>query len=312
MEKIAVDLFTRLGETVASSLSPLLRRKVSVSTPTVNKLNTADISKQIATEGGVCVASVSFPFSSVIVLYLPSELARFLPELIINSKAKEAPAAFTDLHSSALTEIMNSVWNAAASAIGASLNLPFKISAASVFWSTIADTMERVSVLKEAQEFYCSFYKIVFPGSRGVLMVAVVPVSFVEQLIKKAVKPPPSPVKKKVPLESFKVEHVPAAAAAEEHPKPKEKEVRFSRNLEVILDIPMEIVVELGHRDMKIGQVLEIAPGSVVELWREVDTPVDIKISGIVIAKGEVVSVGENFGVRISKLVTPTERLEEV
>ncbi len=81
-------------------------------------------------------------------------------------------------------------------------------------------------------------------------------------------------------------------------------------NLELILDIPLEVRVELGRTARRIRDVLELGPGSVVELDKLAGEPVDILVNDKLFAKGEVVVIDENFGVRITDILTIEERIE--
>jgi flagellar motor switch protein FliN/FliY len=81
-------------------------------------------------------------------------------------------------------------------------------------------------------------------------------------------------------------------------------------NLELILDIPLEIKVELGRTVRKIREVLELGTGSVVELDKLAGEPVDIFVNNKLFARGEVVVIDENFGVRITDILTIEERIE--
>ncbi len=81
-------------------------------------------------------------------------------------------------------------------------------------------------------------------------------------------------------------------------------------NLELILDISVEVKVELGRTQRKIKDVLELGPGSVVELERLAGEPVDILVNDKLFAKGEVVVIDENFGVRITDILSIQERIE--
>ncbi len=82
------------------------------------------------------------------------------------------------------------------------------------------------------------------------------------------------------------------------------------RNLGLLLDIPLEVRVELGRSKLRIQDVLELGNGSVVELDRLAGEPVDLLVNGKLFAKGEVVVIDENFGIRITEIVNITERLE--
>ncbi len=82
-----------------------------------------------------------------------------------------------------------------------------------------------------------------------------------------------------------------------------------SNKLDVLLDIPLEISVELGRTTMTLKQVLDLGVGSLVELEKLTGEPVDILVNGKMVAKGEVVVIGENFGIRITQILSKKERL---
>jgi flagellar motor switch protein FliN/FliY len=75
-----------------------------------------------------------------------------------------------------------------------------------------------------------------------------------------------------------------------------------------LLDVPIDVTIELGQTELSIRRILEIGPGSIIELDRMAGEPVDLVVNDKVIARGEVVVIEENFGIRITGLVTPEER----
>jgi len=81
-------------------------------------------------------------------------------------------------------------------------------------------------------------------------------------------------------------------------------------SLDMIMDIEVPISVELGRTEMPIGEVLELGPGSIVELQKMASDSVDLLVNNKLIARGEVVIVDENFGIRITSIVDPRERLK--
>jgi flagellar motor switch protein FliN/FliY len=83
-------------------------------------------------------------------------------------------------------------------------------------------------------------------------------------------------------------------------------------NLQLILDIPVPVSVELGRTSLKIQELLDLHPGAVVELDRLAGEPVDVLVNGKRIAQGEVVVVGDVFGVRISAISEPAQRLRSL
>ena len=79
-------------------------------------------------------------------------------------------------------------------------------------------------------------------------------------------------------------------------------------NIGLILDVPLSVTVELGRTKKSIKDILELTNGSIVELDKLAGEPVDIQVNGKFLAKGEVVVIDENFGVRITEIASPAER----
>ena len=82
------------------------------------------------------------------------------------------------------------------------------------------------------------------------------------------------------------------------------------RNIDLIMDVPIEVSVILGRSNKTIKEILELSSGSLIELDKYVEEPVDILVNGKMIAQGEVVVVNENFGVRITNIVSSVERVK--
>jgi flagellar motor switch protein FliN len=83
-----------------------------------------------------------------------------------------------------------------------------------------------------------------------------------------------------------------------------------TQNIDMLLDVNLPVSIELGRTKMSISDILSLGPGSVVELNKLAGEPVDLLVNYKVVARGEVVVIDENFGVRITNLVSPTERLK--
>jgi len=97
------------------------------------------------------------------------------------------------------------------------------------------------------------------------------------------------------------VEESPAAATSPSLP-----------DMELIADIPVQLSVELGRTRMTIKQILQLGQGAVIELDSLAGQPMDIYINGYLIAQGEVVVVDERYGIRLTEIITPTERLKRL
>ncbi len=85
-----------------------------------------------------------------------------------------------------------------------------------------------------------------------------------------------------------------------------------TQDIDLILDIPVQLTVELGRTKIPIRQILQLAQGSVVELDGLAGEPMDVLVNGCLIAQGEVVVVNEKFGVRLTDIITPSERIRKL
>ncbi|MFO0775901.1 MAG: flagellar motor switch protein FliN [Nitrospiraceae bacterium] len=85
-----------------------------------------------------------------------------------------------------------------------------------------------------------------------------------------------------------------------------------TRNLDVLLDIPMEVSVQLGATRMQIRELLQLGQGSVVELEKMAGEPLEVLVNQRLVARGEVVVVNEKFGIRLTDVVSPAERIQKL
>ena len=85
-----------------------------------------------------------------------------------------------------------------------------------------------------------------------------------------------------------------------------------SNDIDLILDIPVQLTVELGRTKIPIRHILQLAQGSVIELDGLSGEPMDVLVNGCLVAQGEVVVVNEKFGIRLTDIVTPSERIRKL
>ncbi len=109
---------------------------------------------------------------------------------------------------------------------------------------------------------------------------------------------------KNEPTEAASPENVEVSAVAEQP--------GGSRDLDFVLDIPLEISVELGRARMLINDLLQLGQGSVVELAKLAGEPMEIFVNGKLFARGEAVVVNEKFGVRLTDIISPGERIKSL
>ena len=82
------------------------------------------------------------------------------------------------------------------------------------------------------------------------------------------------------------------------------------RNFDRLLDIPLEVTVEIGRTKLALKELLSLTPGSVIELMKGADEHLDVLVNGKPIARGEAVMVNDKFGIRLTDVTSPSERIE--
>ena len=102
-----------------------------------------------------------------------------------------------------------------------------------------------------------------------------------------------------VPMGQLQADNVPVKSETEE-------------KLDVILDIPVSLSMEVGRTQIPIRNLLQLTQGSVVELDRLAGEPLDVKVNGTLIAHGEVVVINEKYGIRLTDVMSPSERIQKL
>ena len=110
-----------------------------------------------------------------------------------------------------------------------------------------------------------------------------------------------APVSNRLPMEEFG-----------SSPRSNEQVTLDGPNLDVILDIPVSISMEVGSTEINIRNLLQLNQGSVIELDRLAGEPLDVLVNGTLIAHGEVVVVNEKFGIRLTDVISPSERIKKL
>ena len=90
------------------------------------------------------------------------------------------------------------------------------------------------------------------------------------------------------------------------------QKVEIHNDIDMIMDIPVQLTVQLGRTKIAIKNLLQLAQGSVVELDGLAGEPMDVLVNGYLIAQGEVVVVNEKFGIRLTDIITPSERIRKL
>jgi len=114
-------------------------------------------------------------------------------------------------------------------------------------------------------------------------------------------------------IEALGASEIPAPVAAQETPEETAStESSSDVNLDMILDVPVTLSLEIGRTKMPIRTLLQLNQGSVIELERGAGEPLDVYVNGTLIAHGEVVVINDRFGMRLTDVVSPSERIRRL
>ncbi len=313
----------------ATALSTILGREVSITTPRVEEVKFKEVGKGLSGEKVVVTIEFISGLSGLNVLVLPKDVVAKIADLMMGGTGEIESEELDEIKLSAVSEAMNQMMGSASTAMSDFFKTKVDISPPKVevvnfddpnlVFPPIEDDPEK-SVVKvqfdlEIEGFPKStFFQILsselVKQMYEMFLKAQSPAEEapkVETTQQAVPTPPPSPQPQK---EEMKVRAQPvqfqefsqAPVQSQTPSVPLDK-------LELLYDVPLRITVELGRTKMTLKQVLELSVGSLIELDKLTGEPVDILVNGKLIAKGEVVVIDENFGVRITEIVSPRERL---
>lgn len=271
------------------------------------------------------------PVPGLSILFIQLPHGALIPERIINPGASVPPGDFSEIHKGAVSELTEQAWAASAESATGLIGKPFKTGTSAAALNTIGGHLRSLPALTGMSRFFAAsvpatmegaefFIRLVFPEEfidalfavRGAAQeprrAAAKPVAATPAAKKKieAFEPPAASVPAKTDASRIVKKNTPVASQKAKAPKNKTE-----RNLELLLDIPVTVTVELGRAYVPGGKLLDITPGSVVGLNAPHRKPVKVFVNEKNVAMGEVVTVGEKLGVRIIQLVDPQKRLEE-
>lgn len=338
MEKDALGEIGNISMgTAATTLSVLLGRRVSITTPKVSISNLNEIKRQYPLPYLVIEVGYTHGLLGTNILAMREQDALIIADLMMGGDGSNPPSELNELYMSAVSESMNQMMGSTATSISTIFKKKVDIAPPKVNLLDFAldpnvttimsgdEALVRVSFRMEVEDLIDSELMQIMP-----LNVAKEMVENLMNAVQAAAAPPSPPAASPQPATpSQPAAPPPAAAPVYSQPAPQPKPqlaanvavqpVQFAplkpagmsatdTNINLIMDVPLQVTVELGRTRKLIRDILELTPGSVIELDKLAGEPVDILVNGKLIAKGEVVVIDENFGVRITDIVSPLER----
>ncbi len=328
LEKDAIGEICNISMgTAATTLSNLIGKKVEITTPRV-KLTTRN---QLQMDYPMPYVVVNVRYTAGLIgenLFVIKERdAAVIVDLMMGGDGSNLPEELNELHLSAISEAMNQMMGSASTSMSTIFNKTVNISPPSLRLVNFAE--EQIDDLEDGDEKLIQVnFKMFIEDLVDSEMMQILPVKFAKEISRGLLgqlDESPAPANAEVPGEALesrplqdRAQPVRGGGGVPVQPvqfvpfdtiptQPKE-----TANLTLILDVSLQFSVELGRTHKTIKEILELGPGSIVELEKLAGEPVDVLVNGKPIAKGEVVVIDENYGVRITEILSSAERLDKL
>lgn len=332
--------------TAATTLSSLLNHKVEISTPTVSMLYPKELSSKYDKP---CVGLKINYKEGLIgsnLLVLKQEDVKIIANLMMGGDGNVSleNEELTELDLSAISEAMNQMVGSSSTSLSSMLGHKIDIDTPQAFILRFDEDTFFEELTIQDEYLVCNSFRMVVQGFIDSEIMQLLPIEFSENIIEKLKGseveispqsqaevtqsapapqvtpqpqvtqsvPAPQPMAMSQPMQSqsSNVMHNNVNVQTAQFQSFDMNELAQQKeNITIIRDVPLEVTVELGRTRKPIKEILEFNPGTVIELDKLAGEPIDILVNGKFIAKGEVVVIDENFGVRVTDIINTEERI---
>lgn len=336
----------------ATALSSLLGQKVEITTPTISMINHAMLEDEFVLPYVAIKVEYTQGLQGMNLLVIKQSDAAIIADLMLGGDGSNPNEELGDIHLSAVQEAMNQMMGSAATSMSSVFNVKVDISPPSIdlmdvqaqtgvdnipesdllikvaFQLRVGDLIDSEIMQVIPYEFGKELVATLLEGTGGDAAEEEVAAAAVEEKTAPPQATPepapapstptqnaPPPVQEQRPVQTESVRQKPQVDvekvqfASFDPPSLSETE---SQNLDLLLDIPLQVTVELGRTKRSVQEILEMSSGSIIELDKLAGEPVDILVNNRLIANGEVVVIDENFGVRITDVLSQRERINNL
>jgi len=311
--------------TASTALSALLNKRVDINTPSVYLTTQRELKENYPHPYVLVEVEFISGIHGSNIFTMKVGDAAIIADLMMGGDGLNPKESLGEIELSALSEAMNQMIGNAATSLSTLFSKRIDLNSPRV---TMVDFGNEDSIIKNINldEYLAAVsFKLEVDGLIDSEVVLLIPHDFAVELVSglmgQAVEPaavfPASEKDETVAPQNA----APAAKLASAVEKPRvavqpahfaalgnNKLAKETGNIGLILDVPLRVTVELGSTRMKIKEVLELGLGSIVELDKLAGDPVDIFVNGKMIAKGEVVVIDENFGIKVTDIISQVER----
>lgn len=335
-EKDAIGEISNISMgTAATTLSTLLNQKVLITTPNVSIANWEDISQSYDRPCVFIQISYIEGLDGNNILILREKDVKIITDLMMGGNGEDVDGTeLSELHLSAICEAMNQMMGSAATSISSVLEKKVDISPPT---ASLIDMDGSIDEEGFGDFLKGEFVKVSFRLEIGTLidseLMQLYPIDFAKELYNKFMssseldqpapaEPTPAPAPAPAPAAPTPGPAPAMSAPPQGYAQPMQpaqpvnvapaqfqafdntiNPLMQQENIGLIMDVPLEVTVELGRTNKTIKEILDFSPGTIIELNKLAGEAIDLLVNGKYVAKGEVVVIEDNFGIRITEII---------
>ncbi len=328
--------------TAATTLFSLVNRRVEISTPVVSMTTWDEIVQQYEKPCVFIRIAYTVGLDGNNILVLRENDVKIITDLMMGGDGTNTEGELGELHLSAISEAMNQMMGSSATSLSSMLNRTIDISPPMADLVDLKDNIDESEIDEFLSTSFVKIsFRMEIGDLVDSTIMQLYPVSFAKEMcegvshnmemdtnnIKGAPSikepsptPEPAPVPEPAPMPQQQMYHQPMMGQPVQGNQMMGQPVNvqpaqfqpFSggvvgtfqpENIDLIMDVPLEVTVELGRTSKSISDILDFAPGKIIELNKIAGEPIDVLVNGKYVAKGEVVVIEESFGVRITEII---------
>ncbi|MGG3956073.1 flagellar motor switch phosphatase FliY [Bhargavaea massiliensis] len=333
----------------ATALSMLLNQKVEITTPNVSLIERARIAEEFPHPYVAIQVSYTEGFLGTNLLVIKQSDAAIIADLMMGGDGTNPSASMDEIQLSAVQEAMNQMMGSAATSMSTIFSKKVDISPPSLHLLDLSEG-EGFEYLPPDDVLVKVSFRLKVGNLIDSNIMQLLPIHFAKELVENLLNPYSTKTETSATINTNEPRQTAPSAQtkpAQTKPAPssaqqtqKEAPQHFgtgavqqpvnvqpvafasfepaplpeaeSRNLDMLLDIPLQVTVELGRTKRSVQDILSLSSGSIIELDKLAGEPVDILVNNKLIAKGEVVVIDENFGVRVTSIISQSDRLNKL
>lgn len=323
----------------ATSLSMLLGNRVEITTPTVTEYDKIEDMLEFSKDLVTVEIKYKKGLEGFSVFLLETKDTAIIADLMMGGNGKVRDVEIGELQLSAVGEAMNQMMGTSSTTLSSMFNSKIDITPPIIKYQKFGEDLDLTTDIQDTPIVVVSF-KLIVGDLINSEMLQIMPldaakdqisrlVDSMNDIIKDSVSSAPNKAQSSQLNQNMVSYDIPAKARKEipepDKPPVTVQPVQFSsfndssnvygesgRNLDLLMDVKLKLTVELGRAELSIKKVLELTRGSIVELEKVAGEPVELFANGKLIAKGEVVVIEDNFGLRITNIVSPDNRIKNL